>query len=465
MGRETPAYQQALLRELAYLFGPEVGPEIQTHGHAFAERLGRDEDLVAEICKRFEAARAKGRFPILSALLTETSGKDLVEFFRSGWAQMALPPRGSSARRPWDLSPWEGDMEAYREDLYAGMAYGMLDMRDFAGEWLEELLRVGYYGMEESLGLPLKQRSEDFFSPPGSLPIHAEAYPARVGDVGQIVWLKLDGPRSPERGYREISVSDEPLRTDAAILAALTALEGRPLDLGALHDVLARILPLRGESFFERWTKVLEDRRTREDLRPILQDLRHHQTLDYALMLLRYHSPGFDDLALEVRADLIAETCAHINEFVEVLRKLMTFLEHGKPKRRGPAATKVASRDVKAAVLRDVDGLSNRQIAEALCMNLPADFLIKGDHPTVRKMVRRGRSALVAALGEAGWRAQAQAMKDEAERWHSRSEVQRRAELEAEALGVPYEEVLKHLEERQSSRAREERSMREGVPL
>jgi hypothetical protein len=62
-----------------------------------------------------------------------------------------------------------------------------------------------------------------------------------VGDVGQIVWLKLDGPRSPERGYREISVSDEPLRTDAAILAALTA-------LGALHKVLARILPLRGES-------------------------------------------------------------------------------------------------------------------------------------------------------------------------------------------------------------------------
>jgi len=48
-----------------------------------------------------------------------------------------------------------------------------------------------------------------------------------VGDVGQIVWLKLDGPRSPERGYREISVSDEPLRTDAAILAALTALEGK----------------------------------------------------------------------------------------------------------------------------------------------------------------------------------------------------------------------------------------------
>jgi hypothetical protein len=360
---------------------------------------------------------------------------------------MALPPRESSARQPWDLSPWEGDLEAYREDLYAGMAFGMQDMRAFAGEWLEELLRIGYHGMDESLGLPLKQQSGNFFSPPGSRPICGQAYPARVGDVGQIVWLKLDGPRSPERGYREISVSDEPLRTDAAILAALTVLEGRPLDVGALHKVLRRIVPLRGESFFERFAKALEDTHAREDLRPNLQDLRYHQTLDYALMLLRYHSPGFDELALEERADLITETCSHINEFVEVLHKLMNFLEHGKPKRRGPAATKIASRDIKAAVLKEVDGLTNRQIAEALCMNTPADFLIKGDHPTVRKMVRRGRSALVAALGEEGWRVQAQAMKDEAQRWHSRSEIQRQAELEAEALGIPYDEVLKRLEE------------------
>jgi hypothetical protein len=80
-------------------------------------------------------------------------------------------------------------------------------------------------------------------------------------------------------------------------------------------------------------------------------------------------------------------------------------------------------------------------------MNLPADFLIKGDHPTVRKMVRRGRSALVAALGEEGWRDRAQAMKEEAQRWHSRNEIQRQAELEAEALGIPYDDVLTRLEE------------------
>src|SRR5829696_4145190 len=216
MEREPPAHQRALLRELAYLFGPEVGPELQTHGYSFAERLAGDEELVAEICKRFEAARSEGRFPVLSALLTETSGEDLEEFFRSGWSHMALPPRESSIRRPWDLSPWDGDLEAYREDLYAGMAFGMHDMRAFAREWLEALLRVGYYGMEESLGLPLKQRPGDFFAPPKPLPLYGSAYPTRIAETGQTIWIRLDGPRSPERGYREISVSDEPLRTYAA---------------------------------------------------------------------------------------------------------------------------------------------------------------------------------------------------------------------------------------------------------
>jgi hypothetical protein len=36
----------------------------------------------------------------------------------------------------------DSDLEAYREDPYAGMAFGMRDMRAFASEWLGELLRV-----------------------------------------------------------------------------------------------------------------------------------------------------------------------------------------------------------------------------------------------------------------------------------------------------------------------------------
>jgi hypothetical protein len=64
---------------------------------------------------------------------------------------------------------------------------------------------------------------------------------------------------------------------------------------------------------------------------------------------------------------------------------------------------------------------------------LPADFRIKGDHPTVRKMVGRGRRILKAVLGEEGWKEQARGMKAEAKRWRSKSDTQRRAELEAEA--------------------------------
>jgi hypothetical protein len=47
---------------------------------------------------------------------------------------MALPPRESSIQRPWNPSPWDGDLEAYREDLYAGMAFGMSDVRAFTRE-------------------------------------------------------------------------------------------------------------------------------------------------------------------------------------------------------------------------------------------------------------------------------------------------------------------------------------------
>ena len=200
----------------------------------------------------------------------------------------------------------------------------------FAREWLEELLRVGYHGMEESLGLPLKQRSGDSFAPPKPLPLYGDAYPTRKAQTGQTIWIRLDGPRSPERGYREISISDEPLRTDAAIVAALTVLEGRTLDLGTLRKILAIGLPLRGESFWDRWNRALEDRHTEESLRRSFRELGHHQALDYVLMLLRYHRPGFDDLPQQERTNLVADACAHMNEFLEALRKLVAFLEHGR---------------------------------------------------------------------------------------------------------------------------------------
>ena len=53
--------------------------------------------------------------------------------------------------------PRNGNENAYREGLYAAMAFGLPGLRTFAWEWLEELWCVCCYGTEESLGLPLKQ--------------------------------------------------------------------------------------------------------------------------------------------------------------------------------------------------------------------------------------------------------------------------------------------------------------------
>lgn len=418
IGEASPG-QGTLMGELEDLLGYGRGwPTQQTDG-AYPERPVESEGFVSEVRQRYEAGREEGRYPALSVLLRGASCEQLSKFFGGALASIRRIPPEEDRIDPWDQPPWYGDAEAYREDLYSGMAFGLPDVRAFAREWLEELLRVGYHGMEESLGLPLKQRAAAYSDPPGSLPLDGEAYPTRLGDSRQAVWVQLDGPRSPERGYREIFVSGEPLRTDAAILAALTALEVRPLDPDLLREVLPSILPLRGESFWDRWTRTVQDRHTDPKLRAQLRELRHHQTLDYVLTLLRYHRPDFDDLRPELRADLVAETCAHANELMEVLRKIVSFLEHGKPNRRGPAAARIATRDVRAAVLKDVDGLTYRRIGDELCVPLPADFPIKGDHPTVRKMVGRGRRLLENALGEEGWRKQAEAMRIEAAQWQS----------------------------------------------
>src|SRR5919107_5531007 len=56
-----------------------------------------------------------------------------------------------------------------------------------------------------------------------------------------------------------ITVSDEPLRTDKAILAALTTLEGRSLDVERLRNALAELkLPLE-RPMWEQWWEARKD--------------------------------------------------------------------------------------------------------------------------------------------------------------------------------------------------------------
>ena len=179
--------------------------------------------------------------------------------------------------------------------------------------------------------------------------------------------------------------------------------------------------------------------------------------LDYVLLLLRYHRPEFDGQPQKVRLDLIAQTCTYTNSFIETLRKLRDFLEYGVPGRRQKATAVDADRDVRAAVRRDVDELTYREIGKELGIPPPKDFSYKGDHPRVRQMVSRGRALLERTLSKEGWQEYIQAMRTEARRWQALSEVEQAAEGMVEALGIPYEEALR-IEEEEAARMRERRS-------
>jgi hypothetical protein len=363
------------------------------------------------------------------------------QFFENGWIPLVAPLR--RPEDPWDHLPWMGDKEAYREDLYSGLAFTHTDLRSFARGWLQELQRVGYHGMDELLGLPHKQEAGNLSPPSKSPPSYGQSHPMRLEGSRQTLWIGLDGPRSEEGEYHEVTVSDEPLRTDCAIFAALAMLEGRHIDLALLRQVLPEIVPSYGESVWDRWTALLRN----ESAAEVLQNLRHHQTLDYLLLVLRHHRPDFDDAPLEERASLLEDACARLNASLETLKEFMAFVEYGTPNRATVPAAKSVARDVKTAILKDVEGLTHGQIGERLGIPPPTNFSYKGDHATVRKMVGRGRRFLKAGLGDEGYETHVQKMKQEARRRRDMSDAERDAEDMAEAFGIFYEDALRSMQE------------------
>jgi hypothetical protein len=61
----------------------------------------------------------------------------------------------------------------------------------------------------------------------------------------------------------------------------------------------------------------------------------------------------------------------------------------------------------------------------------------KGDYPTVRASVKRGREILEKALGTHEWSKQAETMKAEAARWNSLSDKEKLRETLAGEYGIP----------------------------
>jgi hypothetical protein len=127
-----------------------------------------------------------------------------------------------------------------------------------------------------------------------------------------------------------------------------------------------------------------------------------------------------------------------MNTFLEALSGLESFLRYGTPDQKLTSMVRNPQRDVRAAVLHDVEGMSYTQVGERLKVPLPPDYEIKGEHQTVRKMVGRGKSILEAAFGEEGWRKRIEAMKAEKKRWESLSPEERRKEVATHAIALEF---------------------------
>jgi hypothetical protein len=321
-----------------------------------------------------------------------------------------------------------------QEALYQSGSTIFWDLTVLVELWLKELQEVGLSALDSASQAPPKQaevRNPELNSPWGDpRPVHVEK--------GKVLWLRFDGDRT-EQGYRNIRVSDEPLRTDAAIVAALAVLEATAVNKKELALQIKRLstllhehsdTPLEGpltERVFEVAEELRGSKSRNRDLQFLQKDL-HRRFFEFVLALLRDRRPGFDELPLAEQLDMLKRASSYVSEIVANSLKLMKFLEYGTGKGLPTRTLETADKRVEAAMLRDVAGLKPKEIAERLGIPKPPDFSIKKDYPEVRDLVNKGRSLLEEALGKDGWRERKKTMKTEMQRWQSLSKKEQRAE-------------------------------------
>jgi hypothetical protein len=296
------------------------------------------------------------------------------------------------------------------------------DIPELALHWLEVLAKMGGLPDTERLRRPETGSKIERVTvrDPINAPSLEDTYLV-VLENGQRLWLR-EGRRRSAKGSRTIEVLEKPERTDAAVLTMLTVLEGRTIRPERVPKVFSKSGGIPHEEYDDLVGSVL-----------------------YAYSLLRYFRQDFDDLPGEEWLALIEGACARINDLLEASRKLAEYLEYGTPARDLRTAVENASIDINAAVLRDVDGLTNRDIAEQLDIPMPASAREMGDYSKIHKMVLRGRDILERAWGKDGWRKEAEAMKAEAARWYSLTPEERIVEECAELLGVSPQEARRML--------------------
>ena len=254
---------------------------------------------------------------------------------------------------------------------------------------------------------------------------------------GQELLVRCDTYRDPA-GYTKVEVLGSST-SDLAILSAMSVAAARPVEYKELHETiqsLDELLPSCTRQDSSRIDAIFDDLTTPGSPCQGSHPLR--TALKYVIALIRHYRPEFDDLDLRDQLRLAEATWVRMNTFLEALSGLESFLRYGTPDQKLTSMVRNPQRDVRAAVLHDVEGMSYTQVGERLKVPLPPDYEIKGEHQTVRKMVGRGKSILEAAFGEDGWRKRIEAMKAEKKRWESLSPEERRKEVATHAIALEF---------------------------
>jgi len=168
-------------------------------------------------------------------------------------------------------------------------------------------------------------------------------------------------------------------------------------------------------------------------------DLATHVALEYVAALLRHYRPEFDTLPYSERVALLKDGCRRANEVLASLSKFEGFLEYGVPEKDLRSKLEKAARYVRAAELRDIEGLSNRQIGEQLGITPPPSDEIRRTNSTAGAAADRGRELVVGALTEEGWQQLIKMKKAERDGFLALSEEERSVVQLAEHLGIPVE--------------------------
>lgn len=223
---------------------------------------------------------------------------------------------------------------------------------------------------------------------------------------GQTIVLRCSTMSRSSNGTPLIRADSNGGAPAGMLLPPLVLADCRPASPEKIHETLQRLPQLRDALADEArlpWEIMREE------------DEDALATILCAESMLRYCRKDFDELPWKIRMGLIEGVCKRIFDLLEANRRLMNFLEYGQPGRDTRLAIENLDRDLAAAVLREVEGLTYREIAQELGVSVSKSAEAVSDYSTVSKMVSRGKEVLEKSWGEHGWREQVQALKAEAE--------------------------------------------------